>query len=191
MDDKKNPWNKNHLWEKEIEALKSIVIKTPLIEAQKWGGIVYTHQGKNVLGIGGFKSYFGLWFFNGVFLKDEANVLVAASEETKALRQWRFTSLAEINEKLILRYIEEAIANEEKGLVHKPEKKAHVISDFFQSQIKSDTNLAAQFEKLTAFKKREYIEYIDSAKQEKTKLSRMEKIKPLILSGKGLNDKYR
>lgn len=191
MDDKKNPWNKNHLWEKEIEVLKSIVIKTPLIEAQKWGGIVYTHQGKNVLGIGGFKSYFGLWFFNGVFLKDEANVLVAASEETKALRQWRFTSLAEINEKLILRYIEEAIANEEKGLVHKPEKKADVVSDFFQSQIKSDTNLAAQFEKLTAFKKREYIEYIDSAKQEKTKLSRMEKIKPLILSGKGLNDKYR
>lgn len=191
MDDKKNPWNKNHLWEKEIEVLKSIVIKTPLIEAQKWGGIVYTHQGKNVLGIGGFKSYFGLWFFNGVFLKDEANVLVAASEETKALRQWRFTSLAEINEKLILRYIEEAIANEEKGLVHKPEKKADVVSDFFQSQIKSDTNLAAQFEKLTAFKKREYIEHIDSAKQEKTKLSRMEKIKPLILSGKGLNDKYR
>jgi uncharacterized protein YdeI (YjbR/CyaY-like superfamily) len=35
------------------------------------------------------------------------------------------------------------------------------------------------------------MEYINEAKQEKTKLSRLEKIKPMILSNIGLHDKYR
>jgi len=33
--------------------------------------------------------------------------------------------------------------------------------------------------------------YIDEAKQEKTKTTRLEKIKELILQNKGLNDKYK
>lgn len=44
---------------------------------------------------------------------------------------------------------------------------------------------------LTKGKQREYNEYIEQAKQEKTKASRIEKIKPLILENKGLNDKYK
>jgi len=39
--------------------------------------------------------------------------------------------------------------------------------------------------------KKEYMEHIDEAKQEKTKISRLEKIKPLVLAGKGLHDKYK
>jgi uncharacterized protein YdeI (YjbR/CyaY-like superfamily) len=35
------------------------------------------------------------------------------------------------------------------------------------------------------------MEYINEAKQEKTKANRLEKIKPMILSNIGLNDKYR
>ena len=81
----------------------------------KWGGIVYTYNNKNVLGIGGFKSYFGLWFFNGVFLKDSLNILVSGNETTKALRQWRFNSFEELDEKKILEYISEAIELEKEG----------------------------------------------------------------------------
>ena len=70
-------WDKqNDQWSEEIDLLKSIVNKTNLVETTKWGGIVYTYNEKNVLGIGRFKSYVGLWFFNGVFLKDEANILI-------------------------------------------------------------------------------------------------------------------
>ncbi|WP_236458895.1 MULTISPECIES: YdeI/OmpD-associated family protein [Flavobacterium] len=35
------------------------------------------------------------------------------------------------------------------------------------------------------------MEYIETAKQEKTKLSRLEKIKPMIMKNIGLNDKYK
>lgn len=188
----KKTWHSNELWEVELELLRSIINKTQLVVTNKWGGEVYTHNNKNVIGIGGFKNFFTIWFFNGVFLKDELNVLVNANEGvTKGLRQWRFTSKDEINEKHILAYIKEAIVNEEKGLSIKPEKKEILPSEFFSRELKSDLSFAEAFQKFTPFKQKEFIEYVDSAKQEKTKNARMEKIKPMVLSGVGLNDKYR
>ncbi len=113
--EKENKWNKTNQWENEIEQLHAIIRKTPLVETTKWGGPVYTYNNKNVLGIGGFKSYFGIWFYNGVFLKDEKKLLINANEEsTKSLRQMRFNSVNEIDEKLILAYIKEAIEIEER-----------------------------------------------------------------------------
>lgn len=187
----KNPWNKTNQWSEELEVLKSIINKTTLEIKKKWGGDVYTINNKNILGIGGFKSYFGVWFFNGAFLEDKAKVLVAATENTKALRQWRFQTKEEINEKLLLQYINEAIINEQKGINHKPQKKEVIISDFFELKLKENKKLHTTFLKLTPYKQKEYIEYIETAKQEKTKISRFEKIEPMILNGIGLNDKYK
>ena len=189
---KKNPWNKTNQWNEELDLLHAIIKKTPLVEMTKWGGPVYTHNGKNVVGIGGFKSYFGIWFFNGVFLKDEKKLLINAQEgTTKVLRQMRFQSKDEIDEKTILAYIKEAISIEEKGLIIKPQKKEAIHSSHFDNFLKENKDLKSNFEALTPYKQREYLEFIESAKQEKTKLSRLEKIKPLLAQGKGLNDKYR
>lgn len=193
-EDKKNPWDKSALWPEEMNLLRSIIAQTELEEMTKWGGPVYTINKKNVLGIGGFKNYVALWFWNGVFLKDEAKMLVNANEGvTKGLRQWRFSTKEEIvkNEKLILQYMKEAIANEKAGLAIKPEKKQTVISEFFQQQLDADSSFAAAFAGFTPGKQREYLEYIDSAKREETKISRIEKIKPMVKDGIGLNDKYR
>ncbi|TGD58879.1 YdeI/OmpD-associated family protein [Flavobacterium humi] len=190
----KNPWNKTNQWEEEISLVVSIIAKTELVEMTKWGGPVYTIDGKNVIGVGGFKSYLAVWFFNGVFLKDEAQVLVNAQEGvTKALRQWRFESKEAIlqNEKLILQYIQEAIANEKAGISKKPEKKEQIVSGLLDVEFSSNTALANAFNAFSPYKQREFLEYVESAKQEKTKLTRIEKIKPMILEGIGLNDKYR
>lgn len=191
MEDQKT-WNRNQKWLEEIELLKSIIEKTELLETVKWGGIVYTWNNRNIIGIGGFKDYFTIWFFNGVFLSDEKNVLVNAGEGvTKGLRQWRFTSKEEVNEKLVLHYVNQAIENEKNGLSIKPEKKEVKPSDFFLTQLNQSTALVEKFNSFSPYKQREFIEYIDSAKQEKTKLDRFEKIKPMLLAGIGLNDKYR
>jgi uncharacterized protein YdeI (YjbR/CyaY-like superfamily) len=63
-------WTRPDLWVEELELLYSIVRSTELEETVKWGGPCFTINGKNVLGIGGFKSYVGIWFHQGVFLKD-------------------------------------------------------------------------------------------------------------------------
>lgn len=144
------------------------------------------------MGIGGFKSYFGIWFFNGVLLKDETKVLVNAQEGvTKNLRQWRFNSVSEMNETLILEYIDEAITIEKAGLSPKPQKKPTIESPFFENELKLDAALAKAFGQFSLYKQKEFLEYIETAKQEKTKISRFEKIKPMILENIGLNDKYK
>lgn len=190
--EKENKWNKTNQWANEIEQLHAIIRKTSLVETTKWGGSVYTHKNKNVVGIGGFKSYFGIWFYNGVFLKDEKKLLINANEEnTKSLRQIRFTSVNEIDEKLILYYINEAIEIEEKGLFIPKEKKETIIPELLQNEMDKNQELLSKFNAFSPYKQREFIEHLTSAKQEKTQLARLEKIIPLIVEGKGLNDKYR
>ena len=190
--EEKHVWDKINQWAEELGLLRVIIQKTELVETTKWGGEIYTLNNKNVLGIGGFKSYFGVWFMNGVFLKDEAKVLVSANEGvTRGLRQWRFTSASDINEQLLLQYIEEAIENEKAGLTIKPEKKAAMHCDFFAEQLEHDAALSAAFKLFTSYKQKEFWEYMATAKQEKTKITRFEKIKLMILEQRGLNDKYR
>ncbi|HSD07960.1 YdeI/OmpD-associated family protein [Flavobacterium sp.] len=183
----------NH-WEAELEILKTIITKTSLVETNKWGGCVYVYNNKNIVGIRGFKNFFTLWFFNGAYLKDEKKYLINANEGvTQSLRQWRFTSKDEINEAEILAYIQEAIENEKQGKIIKTKKpeKAITIPSILQKELDNYMQLKIAFSKFSPYKQKEFIEYIESAKREETKLTRIEKIKPMILDNIGLNDKYR
>ena len=188
----KHTWDKINSWSEELEFLKSIIAKTELIETSKWGGCVYVLDNKNVIGIGGFKNYFTIWFFNGVFLKDEKKALVNAQEGvTKSLRQWRFTSKDDVNESLVLEYIQEAIENEKRG-IKSPKAQVNIeMPEIFQKELDVNINLAEAFLKFSPYKQKEFLEYITVAKREVTKRSRIEKIKPMILENIGLNDKYR
>ena len=58
------------LWNKELRQLRQVLRSTRLEETVKWGAPCYTLNGKNVVGLGAFKSYVGLWFFQGALLKD-------------------------------------------------------------------------------------------------------------------------
>lgn len=139
-----------------------------------------------------FKEYFAIWFLNGVFLKDEKKRLINAQEDkTKSMRQWRFTSKDEVNEKEVLEYILEAIENEKQGKVIKPSKKEAIVSELLQNEMDLNPALAEAFQKFSPYKQYEFLEYIETAKQEKTKLTRIEKVIPMILRNVGLNDKYR
>ncbi len=180
-------------WKDELDAIAGIIRKAPLETAIKWGAEVFTYEGKNVVSYGGFKNFFSIWFYNGVFLEDKYNVLVTASEgKTKSLRQWRFKAMEEIDEKKILAYILEAIEVEKKGLKIEPAKfKAIDTPEQLEQAFKADLSLKAAFEQLSPGKQKEYMVYINEAKQEATKMKRIEKIRPMIMDGVGLNDKYK
>lgn len=186
-------FEKDQPFKEEIAILREIALATELEETLKWGAPVYTIQNKNVLGIMAFKNHFGLWFFNGVYLSDPENVLENAQEgKTKAMRHWKFCDINEIDRKLILQYMKEAIENQKRGLAIKPErKKTTVIPELLNKALRANELLRRRFESLAPYKQREYCEYIDTAKQEKTKLRRLERILPMIEEGIGFNDKYR
>lgn len=180
-------------WTKGLLILREIILSTGLKEEIKWGGPIYTLDGKNVLAIGGFKNFFTIWFHQGVFLSDPAGVLVNAGEgRTKGLRQWRFTSADEIKAPLVRKYVQEAIQNAKAGKEIKPEKKTPLsIPKELASAFRKDPKLKAAFSSLTAGRQREYHEYVHEAKLETTRLARVAKSIPRILAGQGLNDKYR
>ena len=181
-------------WKNELNLLRSIIQKTELVECIKWGAPTYTIAGKNVVGLGAFKGYVGLWFFQGALLSDTKKLLLNAQEgKTNAMRQMRFTSLNEIDEDTILYYLEEAILNQKEGKtvpIAKKSSKFKIPTELKQA-LDADLKAADMFSKLTAYKQKEYALHISEAKREATKLKRIEKIIPMIIDGIGLNDKYR
>jgi len=185
----------NKDWQQSLILLRDILLSTQMTETIKWGVPVYTFEGKNIVGTAAFKSYVGLWFFQGALLKDKKKKLINAQEgKTKALRQWRFNSVKEIEaeSETIKLYLEEAILNQKQGKEIKPERKKPIeipkeLNDFF----KKDKKVKESFNSLSLSKQREYAEYISEAKRDETKHKHLFKIVPLILKGKGLNDKYR
>ncbi|MCV9389421.1 YdeI/OmpD-associated family protein [Reichenbachiella ulvae] len=182
---------RNKQWQEELIYLRGLLATSELQETIKWGFPVYTLDNKNVVGLGAFKSYFGLWFFQGVFLKDVKNRLVTADGSAQGMRQWRFNSFDEIEEDLVLAYIQEAIDNQKAGKMIKPQKKEIVMPEELQAALDEDAILYEAFEAFSHSKKREFAEHILNAKRVETKKARLEKMKPLILAGVGLHDRYR
>lgn len=182
-------------WEKFVIALRQIILSTGLEESIKWGAPVYTFNNKNVLGIGAFKNFVSLWFFNGVFLEDKKNKLLNAQEgTTKALRQWRFTELEDIisNTKLIKQYIFEAIEVEKQGKSIKPVMtKKVVLPNELKFELKNNKEFKNAFDSFSMAKQREFAEHIEQAKRIETRFNRLEKVKKMVFAGEGLNDKYK
>ncbi|MBB6680125.1 DUF1801 domain-containing protein [Aequorivita sp. 609] len=185
--------HKQTKWKDKLQLLRSVIQQTELKEEVKWGKPTYTLNGKLVVAMADFKNHLALWFHQGVFLKDEAKTLINAQEGvTKALRQWRFKQDDEINPKLILQYVEEAIENAKAGKEIKPVKKKNVsIPLLLKSALATDKVLKESFNKLTPGRQREYAEYIGEAKREATQLKRLDKSSELIKKGVGLHDKYK
>ena len=176
--------------------LRNIINSTELEETIKWSMPTYCINGKNVLGIGAFKKHFCIWFHQGVFLKDNEQILVNAQEDkTKGMRQMRFNSPDDINKNAVLKYVKEAIKNQKLGKEIKParstSKKEVIIPKELKSILKENRELNKCFITLTPSKRREYSEYIETAKRDVTKQTRLEKIIPMIKNGIGLNDKYK
>jgi uncharacterized protein YdeI (YjbR/CyaY-like superfamily) len=182
-------------WQESLHLLRKIMHSTSLVETVKWGMPVYTLNSKNVAGFSAFKAWTGLWFFQGVFLKDPQGVLINAQEgTTKGLRQWRFSTAEEIRKQgsTILSYLEEAIRNQEAGKEIKPDRnKALVIPEELELAFRSNPSLRESFEALSLSKKRDYAEHVGNAKREETRQQRLQKVIPMILEGIGMNDKYK
>ena len=110
------------------------------------------------------------------------------------MRHWKFKSIGEIDAPTIVAYINEAIENQKKGMRLIPAKKkksALIIPKLLKEALAENPKIEKAFNTLSPYKQRDYAEYISSAKLEKTKLTRLKKIIPIIDQGIGLNDKYR
>ncbi|MBJ7881224.1 YdeI/OmpD-associated family protein [Gelidibacter salicanalis] len=180
-------------FDEALAMLRQIITTTELEETLKWNAPVYALNGKNVLGLAAFNKHFCIWFFNGVFLRDEHNLLVKAQDKTKGLRQMRFESVQDIDKSIVLAYVKEAIDNQKLGKELQPERKGKKVDipTLLEKAFETDGALKDCFNALTPGRQREYADHIASAKRDVTKAARLEKIKPMILKGTGLHDTYK
>ena len=182
------------IWKKELKAIDRIFQATEMDETIKWGIPVFCVAGKNVAGYAAFKNWVSIWFYQGVFLKDKKSKLVNAQEgKTKALRQWRFDNLEDIkkDEKILIAYLAEAIQNSKDGKEVKIERKKLTIPPELKAALSKNKTLQKKFDAFSLSDRRSFAEYIENAKRETTKQTRLEKIIPMIKNGIGLNDKYK
>lgn len=184
----------NPQWQEALILLRDIFLSTGMEETIKWGVPVYTSESKNVAGMACFKSYIGIWFYQGALLADKAQKLVNAQEGiTKALRQWRFASIDEVitQSETIREYVIESIENIRKGKEIKPEKYIPLmIPQELEDALENEPTIKQSFDALSLSKRRDYAEYIQNAKRMETKMARLEKTLPMISQGNGLYDKY-
>jgi len=130
-------------------------------------------------------------FIKGAILRDPDKLLIQQTTNVQAARQVRFTNEEEVlNLTPALKVlIKEAISVEKKGL-KTPKKKTieYTIPLEFQEELDKDTNLQVGFKSLTPGRQRAYLLFFSSAKQSKTRSTRIEKYMDKILNGKGLDD---
>lgn len=183
--------SKSEQWAKENKALRKILLDCGLTEEVKWGKPCYSSDDKNICIIQDFKQYFALLFFKGYLLSDPHKVLVKTGQNTLVGRQFRFENAKQITEMapIIKAYVFEAIEAEKSGAKLPEEKKAeHPMPEELEKKLKKDAKLKKAFQALTPGRQRAYIIHINQAKQSATREARVEKVIPLILEGKGLND---
>lgn len=187
-------FRKDSPWQAGVMQLRQILSTTALTEDWKWNFPTYTFNNKNVVAIASYKKHFGIWFFQGVFLKDEHKLLRNAQKgKTKAMRSLYFTSSDDLNDKIILQYVIEALQNCKDGKQLKITRDTIevIIPQLLKNAFQENLELIQCFNRLSPSKQRDYAEHIGSAKQEVTKLRRLDKCIPKILEGIGLNDTYK
>ncbi|MFZ1400707.1 MAG: YdeI/OmpD-associated family protein [Candidatus Promineifilaceae bacterium] len=187
------PECKVHNWPEVLIKLRAILLQTDLTEERKWSVPCYTFDGKNVLIMSALKAHVVLGFFKGVLLKDPHGVLIQSTPHMQAERQLRFTTVQQVAEleQVIKAYVQEAIEVEKAGLQVEYKKTAEYdVPDELQEMFDEDFAFREAFEALTPGRQRGYLYYFSSAKQSKTRTSRIEKCMPQIFEGIGLHDRY-
>lgn len=182
---------KSKNWREELTKLRSIVLDCGLAEEVKWYQPCYSFNGTNLIIFGSFKDFCTLSFFKGVLLKDEQKILEFAGENTQSAKIVKFTNIHQINEleSVMKEYIKEMIELEKSGTKVtfkkiEEQKLPEELEEFF----KQDKDFEKAFKSLTPGRQRAYLLHFSSAKQSSTRIARIEKAKPKIFAGKGLNE---
>jgi len=178
-------------WQKEADKLRKIVLDCDLAEETKWGKPCFTYQKKNVAIVISLKDACALSFFKGALLNDPKHILQKIGQ-AQAGRWIKFTSLKEIAavQPILRKYIYKAIEVEESGKkVTLKKASEYPVPEELQARLDAAPALRAAFEALTPGRRKSYIFHVSSAKQVKTRAARAERCVPMILNGRGFNER--
>ena len=187
----KNFFEELTLWNEELYVLRHYVLDCLLHEEVKWGVPCFTYNGKNIVLIHGFKDYFAILFMKGALLQDSEKILIQQTENVQSGRQLRFNSMKQLveMESRVKEYILEAIEIEKSGLkIEHKKKEEYNIPAELVAKFNQDQAFKNAFEALTPGRQKGYLLHFGGAKNEKTRIARIENYLPKIMKGKGMTD---
>jgi uncharacterized protein YdeI (YjbR/CyaY-like superfamily) len=157
-----------------------------LIEDWKWGPNYYLNG--MVCGYWGFKKHVSFVFFQGSMLKNKKKILLENPGNVHN-RHIKFTDISQIDDDLILEYLFEAIDNNRKGLkiLETKDKTIDVPVDVTKQLKKA--KVLTYFESLAFSHRKEYIQWIESAKKEETRTKRIHQAIEKLQDKQGLHIK--
>ena len=131
----------------------------------------------------------GLNLFKGSLIEDLHGMYDEACMD-KGNRQIKFRSIDDVDETKLKHYLYEAIKLNKEGTKVEAKKISTDIPVDLAEALASNPKAKAFFESLAAGYKRDYLEWITTAKQEKTRLKRLTTTIEWLNEGKKKNWKY-
>lgn len=179
------------LWAEGLAELRAICLASGLRETAKWGHPVYVEGERNVALIGAFRGEFTLSFFNPALMTDPAQVLERQGPNTRHPNVIRFASAARVLEMrpTLAAYLAEAKGYAAEGIRPPKEETELELPEELVAALDADPALAEAFQALTPGRKKSHALQIGGAKKAETRIARLEKLRPLILAGKGALDR--
>lgn len=172
------------------KCLRKLILSSDkaIIEDWKWGPNYYLNG--MVCGFWGFKKHVSFVFFQGSLLKDKKKILQQNPGNVHN-RHIKYTDVAQIDDDIILAYLFEAIDNNKKGhiLTETKDKTIDIPAD-----VKKQFKLAkvlSYFESLAFSHRKEYIQWIESAKKLETRTKRMAEAIEKLKEKNSLNANYK
>jgi len=164
-------------------------------EGLKWGTPHFSYKGM-MCGMAAFKSHCAFGFWKAALIEDKPGV--PAKVDLGAMGQFgRLTSLKELPAKrTLLSYVKQAAALNEKGVKAPMRKKPRppaklVVPDDLKRALAKNKKAGATFDAFSPTNKREYIEWLEEAKTDATRLRRLDQAIEWMAQGKDRNWKYR
>jgi len=165
-----------------------------LTEEIKWGFPNFVYRKKNVLGMAAFKQHIGVTFFNAAGMKDEFGLLEKVGK-TAMGSLGKIISKEDLpQETILIAYIREAInlcsQQPIKTGIERKVAESKAIPLDLAKELDLNQAAGAVFTAMGNSHRNEYIDWINEAKREETRIKRIQQTLVLLMEGKSKNWKY-
>jgi hypothetical protein len=176
------------------EELRAIICRAApeLRETIKWGNSCYEGRGL-VCGFAAFKKHVRLFFFKGAQIPDPDGIF-AGGEDNASGRSMKFLSLEDVPVKKLERLVRAAARQDANGIAKPTPRMSRPelpMPREFSAALKQAPKAQAYFGTLSPSCRREYIEWISTAKKDETRERRLAAAIEMLSEGKRYNEQYR
>lgn len=163
-------------------------------EKMKWSFPHFDYKGEMMCSMASFKEHCAFGFWKASLLTD-GKLMENAKSEISMGHFGRIESLKDLPpDSRIQSYIKEAMQLNEEGkkvIKKKPvTQKELIVPEHFLNEVKSNKEAFSTFEKFSTSRKMEYVDWINEAKTEATKNSRLQQAIEWLAEGKPRYWKY-